>query len=402
MQSLASALLEIARRYPRDYEVPCSQLIQFLELASSSRSSAELRTLEHAWPAIAEQAVSRAHWASLLFPRQTASHPELLELLKKMSNRGYAPPGRNQEVEATCRAWIDEQASAFTEGALLHGLLQDLLQTDARKTPDYSFLASYYAFRDLLYGHLVNPQWQALQSRVFSILYEQRLRWSEFYCGGYAYQGWGRIGVGGVKPTEERLRRYLVGDLIHNKARVLDIGSNAGFVTLELAGISDHVAGIDLNPYMVAIANQVRDAIGIRNAEFAVADFVEFAVDDRYDVVLSFANHATIDGNLVMDFEEYVGKIFHLLRPQGILLFETHNVFGPGQGGAGDDGDFDRKMDIAARYFEVIKYKMTSAFVPAQDIDKLFVAMRRRSHVAEHAHRSFDLATARTRYQYSA
>jgi hypothetical protein len=58
-------------------------------------------------------------------------------------------------------------------------------------------------------------------------------------------------------------------------------------------------------------------------------------------------------------------------------------------------------MDIAARYFEVIEYRMTRTFVPVHDIDKLFVALRRRNQMDPSASRSFDLATALTRYVHS-
>lgn len=81
-------------------------------------------------------------------------------------------------------------------------------------------------------------------------------------------------------------------------------------------------------------------------------------------------------------------------------MFESHNVFGAGTGAAGDDGDLDRKFDIMERYFELQDSKMTRAFVPSHDIDKLFVVLRRRPQVLASVQRSMNLGEARKRYAY--
>ena len=182
--------------------------------------------------------------------------------------------------------------------------------------------------------------------------------------------------------------------------RVLDIGSNNGFWALRLATKVGHVEGLEFNPYLVAIANIAQEHLGAANASFIVGDFADFETSARYDVVCSLANHCTIDGNLSMGFEQYIAKVFSLLKPGGILFFESHNVFGPGTGAPGDDGDLDAKFDIAERYFAVLKYKMTRAYVPAFDVDKLFVVMRRRDRYEADARRTLCLSEARQRYGY--
>jgi hypothetical protein len=104
---------------------------------------------------------------------------------------------------------------------------------------------------------------------------------------------------------------------------------------------------------------------------------------------------------MTMPFIDYIAKIHALLRPGGTLLFESHNVFGPGTGGPGDDGDLDAKFDIAERFFEVVRHKMTRSFVPGGlDVDKLFVVLRRRDEIDEGTVRTFDLATARRSFSY--
>jgi hypothetical protein len=60
----------------------------------------------------------------------------------------------------------------------------------------------------------------------------------------------------------------------------------------------------------------------------------------------------------------------------------------------------DAKFDIVERYFEVVRYRMTQRYVPAFDIDKLFVVLRRRRTYQAAAQRTFRLADARQRYDY--
>jgi len=124
--------------------------------------------------------------------------------------------------------------------------------------------------------------------------------------------------------------------------------------------------------------------------------------DAPYDAVLSLANHATIDGNSALDFELYAARLFHLLVPGGMLFFESHNVFGPGTGSPGDDGDLDRMFAVAGRYFERVRYRMTNAFVPFHDVDRLFAVLRRRQHPVAMGAAPFVLTEAFTRYAYAA
>lgn len=52
------------------------------------------------------------------------------------------------------------------------------------------------------------------------------------------------------------------------------------------------------------------------------------------------------------------------------------------------------------RYFELQETKMTWAFVLSQDIDKLFVVLRRRPEVLARVERRMNLLVVRQRYDY--
>ena len=151
---------------------------------------------------------------------------------------------------------------------------------------------------------------------------------------------------------------------------------------------------------MIYIGEKTKEYIGVNNVNFIVGDFCEYAPEARYDIVFSLANHSTVDGRLVFNFEDYISKIFYHLNPGGILFFESHNVFGPGHGGAGDDGDMDKKVKIMGGYFKIEKYKMVRTFVPCHDVDKLFMVLRRRDCFKKENGVIFDLGKAVTNYEY--
>ncbi|MBI5547343.1 MAG: class I SAM-dependent methyltransferase [Deltaproteobacteria bacterium] len=245
-----------------------------------------------------------------------------------------------------------------------------------------------------------DPRLLLLHRRLARHLARQKAEWKHAYTYNYYYQGFERIGIGGAKPSERRLEHYQILEYLKPSHRVLDIGSNCGFFALNLARYVASVEGIELNPHLNRIACDTRDWLGIRNATFRTADFVAEPLRESYDIVFSLSNHHTIDGNLSVGFGAYIQKIFDHMSPGGMLFFESHNVWGDGKLGPGDDSDLDAKFDIAEQYFELVKHKMVRCFYPSADIDKLFIVLRRRPARDPSARRRLTLEAARKSYQY--
>lgn len=236
-----------------------------------------------------------------------------------------------------------------------------------------------------------------IHRKLLGILREQKRQWKGTYVQGYFYQGLEEIGIYGAKPTKFRFDQYEVDDLLRD-AEVLDIGSNSGFVAIYCAKLAKYVVGVELNPYLNRIADETAAYLGVKNVEFAEADFASYAGERQFDVVLSLSNHHTIDGNLDMGFEQHLARIAELLRTDGVMLFESHNVFGPGLGGMGDDGDMERKMQIISKYFSVERYRMVRRFMTHGDVDKLFLVARKS---AKPEPIPFDLEAARLNYDWT-
>ena len=253
--------------------------------------------------------------------------------------------------------------------------------------------------RDLL-SCVREPKLFGLHRRLGKAMAEQRRKWENSYTGSYYYQGLRRIGIAGVKPTEDRIENYEILPLLNKEQRLLDVGSNAGFMCLYLANYVGSVEGVELNPYLNDVAREVQSYLQLDNANFVTTDFSEYSPEGQFDIVLSLSNHHTIDGNLDMGFENYIRKIFDLLVPGGYLFFESHNILGDDKtGDPGDDSDLDEKFDIAERYFEVLRHRMVPCY-RFTDIDKLFVVMKRRPEYAPDAVRTLSLAEAREKYHF--
>lgn len=100
-----------------------------------------------------------------------------------------------------------------------------------------------------------------------------------------------------------------------------------------------------------------------------------------------------------MGFQRYIEKIVGLMKPGGYLLFESHNVFAPGEGRVGDDGDMEEKVAIMNQYFDILRYRMVRCYLKhaVEDLDKLFIVARQNDTPTP---ASFNLAQAREKYEY--
>lgn len=242
-----------------------------------------------------------------------------------------------------------------------------------------------------------SPKLRQLRKRLLEHLKAQRDNWPGSYTDSYFYQGLAEIGITGCKPTEFRFAQYQVDDLLKPEFSALDIGSNCGFVALYLAKRINRVVGIEINPYLNAIGTDAAACLGRNNVTFICDNFGTFDTPECFDVVLSLSNHHTIDGNLDLDFERYVRKVHDLMNDDGYLFFESHNVWGPGKGGPGDDGDMEKKFATLNHYFEIERWRMVECFLPPLDIDKLFIVAKK---VHSPSQITFNLAQARDRYGY--
>ena len=165
-----------------------------------------------------------------------------------------------------------------------------------------------------------------LHYKIWKHLGQQKINWIYYkYSSGYLYQGWDRLGLTGSRPTEKRFIDYGLNTILKPHMEVLDIGANVGFLALACAEKVAHVDAVEFNPFLVAIGEDAASFLGIKNISFYNQDFQKFEVKKQYDLIMSYANHNTVDGNMNPDIRGYFERMHNLLKPDGTLLFESHH-----------------------------------------------------------------------------
>jgi tRNA (mo5U34)-methyltransferase len=104
------------------------------------------------------------------------------------------------------------------------------------------------------------------------------------------------------------------------KTRVLDIGCNCGFFSLDLAdrGVG-HVQGIDLRRHNIAQAQFLAKHFGVENVEFAVRDVDTLGSADQWDVVLNLGVLYHVVNPL-----EFIRQTYELCRRFAIIDTVVH------------------------------------------------------------------------------
>ena len=201
----------------------------------------------------------------------------------------------------------------------------------------------------------------SLHSKLQGHLDKQEKEWEHFIFskedGGF-YQGLDEIKITGSRSSEKRFEEYEILEYLSKDKSVLDIGSNCGFFSIYVSKFVERIFGVEINPYLVAISDDVTDFLNIKNASFINSSFEDFRFDEKFDIVFSFANDSTIDGNTKFNFSEYIEKIVSLLKEDGLLIFESQAI------DSVITKQLDEKVDYLEKKFIILKRKKVSSTYP--------------------------------------
>lgn len=112
-------------------------------------------------------------------------------------------------------------------------------------------------------------------------------------------------------------------------ARILDIGCGTGRFLVPLKEMGFNIQGIDNSEGMLAILKQKAKKKNL-NPDVELLDFKDFETIEQYDSILAFYSliYLLSDEEIEIAFS----KIYQLLRPAGVLIFNFFNVFEAWQG----------------------------------------------------------------------
>jgi len=152
---------------------------------------------------------------------------------------------------------------------------------------------------------------------------------------GQIPQGMKELGIEGRRDSDARYVMYGFDAILKDNFRVLDIGSNCGFLTCLVARKVRKAVGIDHDRTLIEISNAAATALNIRNCVFFQEDIKEFHPEDPFDLVIACQVHMWVH----LPFNEYVIMLMAFVKPGGYLLFESHDLDNV-------DADIDDKLAL--------------------------------------------------------
>lgn len=108
-------------------------------------------------------------------------------------------------------------------------------------------------------------------------------------------------------------------EYINTSDHVLDFGCATGTKTLEFAGVTKQIHGIDISDEMIKEANKKKSELNIMNASFAHESIFNNDLEKAsFDKIISFGVI-----HLLEDKEKVIQRIHELLKPEGLFISTT-------------------------------------------------------------------------------
>ena len=220
---------------------------------------------------------------------------------------------------------------------------------------------------------LNNPTLRETHRSINALLARQAAEWDTYdYGEGYHYQSSTELSITGLRDTTGRVDAFKLHERLRNKS-VLEIGCNTGFIALAVSKSVRRIVGFEVNPLLIDIANVSAIHLRAKTTEFLTSSFEDFKSDERFDVVLSFANHHTYDGNTHQSLDEYFARCHEHTHVGGVLLFESHPP-------ALEGTDFAKTVAIIERYYDITESEIHQ-YGTFLDRDRRFIVGTRRETI---------------------
>lgn len=147
----------------------------------------------------------------------------------------------------------------------------------------------------------------------------------QIFGRGELYQSLPELDINGQRPSDYRIEKYGLNDILRKEYNVLDIGCNVGFLDIMIADKVNHVTGIEYNKDLCRIAVLVCDYLSKeKKCDFINCDFNDWIKknEQKYDIVFSFAIHYWLRTNPTA----YATILSSILKSGGYLVFESQNL----------------------------------------------------------------------------
>ena len=183
-------------------------------------------------------------------------------------------------------------------------------------------LVTILNFYNKLFHYLYFDNHRNFRSKIIKINKDKDKNFYD-YGESFFYQSVPDINLRGLRNTKKRIEKLNLNKYLYDKV-VLDIGTNIGAIPITTNQVFKKCLGIDHNIDAIKIALELKKYLQLNKIEFFTCDFLEHNFDEKFDVILSLANHSTFDKG-IKDTNKYLKKISDILNTDGILVFESHS-----------------------------------------------------------------------------
>lgn len=172
------------------------------------------------------------------------------------------------------------------------------------------------------FDNLKFDKYRVLRTQIIRRL--QKYESTKFdYGSGYFYQSLERIGLSGLRNSEQRINTINLNKFLKDKS-VLYIGSNIGALSLQLSQKFKSYDNIEYNKTLSDIGEITAKFLNFNKINFYNEDFITKKIEKKYDVIMSMASHSTYDKG-IKNTDLYFQKILKILNNSGILIIESHH-----------------------------------------------------------------------------
>lgn len=203
-----------------------------------------------------------------------------------------------------------------------------------------------YEFIDRVKARFVN-KYQFKKGYITKIEYELRkefLKSAEQFGANNFYQNYPPLRISGGRSSLCRFKVYEMEKWLNKDVEILDVGGNIGFFSLYLSRFVKSITIVEQNHRLLNVGRKLADYEKIGNVKFIEKDFKKFTTDKKFDVVMSLAIHKWVG----MEFEDYLKKIHGLLKKGGLVLMESHLIYGK-------TGDLIKDKLSKSKLFEIVE-----------------------------------------------
>jgi len=150
--------------------------------------------------------------------------------------------------------------------------------------------------------------------------------------------------VSDIRPENKSYYKYCVYNFVTHffskgkivGKKILDFGCGPGYYSAILAERGAHVTGIDRSTFLIYKANELKQKLELKNAEFFQGDFLDFEANippKEFDYIIAIDTIVSFDYSRQKhnhtEFTQALSKINRILKDQGrFFIIEAHPFFG--------------------------------------------------------------------------